>query len=427
MPEYRAPEFHLPVRPDLGQLKRQAKELLRAARAGAPEAVDLFARFHPGGRDPASIRLSDAQLVLARAYQAPSWPRLALACRLVEAIWRDDVAAARDLIRRHPTLLHEEVLIRKNNWGPPLSYAANLGRDAIISAFIEAGATDFAKAINRAALQGQIGTARKLHIAAGSPPPAPTALDDPAYTLNVEGTAFIFEIGGKVYDEAGAPLAPVGTVLGSDSRRPAAKHEILETYVRHGLELEDTPAMALHRGRIDLLEQHLVRDPGLLNRQFAYAEIYPPHWCGPPDEITATHGTPLAGATLLHMSIDYDEVEIARWLIAQGADVNAPAAIDGEGFGGHTALFATVVSQPNFWTNRGQRPRDAVFADLLLAHGADPNLRASLRKQLHPGYGADTLHEYRDVTPLAWGERFHRKEFVSEPAMQAIREAGGRP
>src|SRR5207247_10461503 len=89
-------------------------------------------------------------------------------------------------------------------------------------------------------------------------------------------------------------------------RSPGKKHAILARYVQHGLELPDTPAMALHRGRIDLLEQHLRRDPGLLRRTFAHAEIYPPA-LGCHDEVLATHGTPLGGATLLHMSVDYDE------------------------------------------------------------------------------------------------------------------------
>jgi len=62
---------------------------------------------------------------------------------------------------------------------------------------------------------------------------------------------------------------------------------------------------------------------------------------------------------------------------------------------------------------------------LLLERGADPNVRASLRKQLHPGYGADILREYRDVTPLSWGERFVHKKFVSEPAMRLIAAHGG--
>jgi len=81
----------------------------------------------------------------------------------------------------------------------------------------------------------------------------------------------------------------------------------------------------------------------------------------------------------------------------------------------------------NFWMNYGAGGlKEAPFAQLLLECGADPNARASLRKQLHPGYGEDVLREYRDVTPLSWGARFHNKLFVSEPAMQLIEERGGR-
>ena len=107
-------------------------------------------------------------------------------------------------------------------------------------------------------------------------------------------------------------------------------------------------------------------------------------------------------------------------------DVNTRAATDGDGFGGHTALFSTVVSQPNFWMNFGHRAQVAPFTELLLEHGADPNARASLRKQLLPGYGPEALHEYRDVTPLSWGQRFHRQVFVSQPAMRLIADRGGR-
>jgi hypothetical protein len=234
----------------------------------------------------------------------------------------------------------------------------------------------------------------------------------------------VFELGGTVRDEQGKSLAPVDLALETDSREPAAKHAILEMYVEHGLELPDTPTMALHRGRIDLLEQHLRRDPGLLHRTFSHEEIYPPE-LGCHDEVLATHGTPLAGTTLLHMCADYDEIEIAEWLLDRGMDVNVKAAVDADGFGGHTALFATVVSQPNFWMNYQRRPQVAPFTQLLLDRGAEPNVRASLRKQLHPGYGPDTPHEYRDVTPLSWGQRFHRQIFVSEPAMRLIAERGG--
>src|SRR5690606_26478639 len=253
-------------------------------------------------------------------------------------------------------------------------------------------------------------TAALLHELMGRPAPPDDALGGPAYTLSEAGTAFALRCGARVVDERGKRLAPVDVVLETDSRKPAAKHAILRMYEEHGLAFPDTAPMALHRGRIDLLETHLDADPGALNRQFAWEDIYPPE-LGCHDEVLATHGTPLKGATLLHMCCDYDEMEIAQWLIARGADVNARAAVDGDGFGGHTPLFSTVVSQPNFWMNHiSDRPKVAPFAELLLAHGADPNVRVSLRKQLHPGYGPETLREFRDVTPLSWGRRFHRKE-----------------
>jgi ankyrin repeat protein len=128
------------------------------------------------------------------------------------------------------------------------------------------------------------------------------------------------------------------------------------------------------------------------------------------------------------MCVDYDEFEIAKWLIESGADVNTRADVDADGFGGHTALFCTVVSQPNFWMNYQSREQVAPFTELLLEHGADVSVRASLRKQLHPGYAPRydlEMHEYRDVTALEWGEQFHAKVFVSESAMKLIREADG--
>jgi hypothetical protein len=38
----------------------------------------------------------------------------------------------------------------------------------------------------------------------------------------------------------------------------------------------------------------------------------------------------------------------------------------------------------------------------------------------------DDATEYRDVTPLAWGERFHDQDWVSRPAMQLVAARGGR-
>jgi hypothetical protein len=415
---------HFPVRPNLEQLKHQAKDLLRAFRRGDAEALEDFREHREGPADAERVRLADAQFVLARSYGLPSWPRLVTACRMTDAIWRSDVETVRKMVLKDPRLLEEDARGVKGNWGPPMSYAANLGRDAIIEMLRGMGAADLESAFDRACLQGQIVTAKKLHAMMGAPKPADGALVNPAYTLNVEGTALLLELGARACDDAGNRLAPVHMVLETDSRSPAAKHRILELYEEHGFKYPDTAVMALHRGRLDLLEEHVRRDPGSLKRRFAFEEIFPPE-LGCHDEVLATHGTPLGGTTLLHICADYDEIEIARWLLEQGMDVNEQAAVDADGFGGHTALFSTVVSQPNFWMNHYGRVPEAQFTRLLLEHGADMNVRASLRKELHPGYEIPGLYEYRDVTPVSWGERFHFKKLVNKAAVEMIRKAGG--
>jgi ankyrin repeat protein len=401
------PTRDLPVRPSLEQLRNEAATLHNEDRTS----------------------LSDAQAKLARSYGAPNWPRLVQSCELIDAIWLDDLEAVRKLIEQNPNLLHENARIIKDNWGPPLTYAANLGRNEIICLLYDLGARDLQSAMNRALLQSKIETARMLHEMMGSPPPPDGVLAGAAYTLSATGTQLALELGAKVVDENSKCLAPVDIVLETDSRKPEAKHRILELYVAHGLTLPDTPVMALHRGRLDLLEDHLRRDPELLSRTFSHEEIYPPEF-GCHDEVLATQGTPLKGTTLLHLCADYDELEIARWLLDKGMDPNVRAAVDADGFGGHTALFGTVVSQPNFWMNYQDRgPYEAPFTQLLLERGADPRIRASLRKKLHEGYApkydTENTYEYRDVTALEWGRQFHAKVFVSEPAMKLIEEAAG--
>jgi hypothetical protein len=409
---------HLPVHPNLNQLKQQAKDLLRDIRQGDPSAIAELRERHPKQIEPGEAKLAHAQLVLARSYGLPSWPRLVLACRMTDAICFDDVDTVRELVLKHPRLLHEDARGVKGNWGPPMSYAANLGRDRIITMLRGLGAEDLQFAFDRACLQGELDTARLLQGMGARP-----ALDSvmgPAETLSDTGLAFLLEMGAEISDEHGNRLAPVAMLLEGYGRHPEGKHECLEIFARHGIDLPDTPPMAVHRGRIDLLEDHLRRDPNLFTRTYSHHEIYPLELGCHTDQTLALHGTPLAGATLLHLCVDTDEIEIARWLLARGFDVNAKAAVDADGFGGHTAIFGCVVSQ----THAVHRRKDADFARLLLDHGADLNVHASLRKELR-FVDDETLHEYRDVTPLSWGEQFHDRNWVNKPVMQLIAERGG--
>lgn len=60
----------LPARPDLDQLRRQAKDLLRAAQAGDPAAISTITAVSERST------LAAAQLAVARGYGFASWPKL---------------------------------------------------------------------------------------------------------------------------------------------------------------------------------------------------------------------------------------------------------------------------------------------------------------------------------------------------------------
>jgi len=197
--------------------------------------------------------------------------------------------------------------------------------------------------------------------------------------------------------------------------------------------------MAFHRGRFDLLEAHLARNPDLINRRFTSEEIFP-------REVGCHHtpyecmGTPVDGGTFLHLAVYWDELDMAEWLLERGAEVDARAALDADGFGGHTPLFNSVVSQAGFWMNYKKgwtnRPEDARFTELLLAQGADPNTRTSIRMRLGSGHGDPRIREFKDVAPLSWARRFYadtlpgskhsERLFVNQMAVRRLEEAGGR-
>ena len=100
----------LPTRPDLGQQRKQAKELLHAFREGAGEAI---ARIRAELPDKREISLADAQLVLAREYGFASWAELKARIeeltadsrppidRFKRAVRRGDAAGLRRLLEQY--------------------------------------------------------------------------------------------------------------------------------------------------------------------------------------------------------------------------------------------------------------------------------------------------------------------------------------
>jgi hypothetical protein len=199
-------------------------------------------------------------------------------------------------------------------------------------------------------------------------------------------------------------------VLETYSRNPDGKHAILELFSARGYELPETPVMAFHRGDVARLEGYLRRDPKLLERRFTLREIFPAECgCGV-DGKAGMHWTPIDGTTLLHLAIDFRERAIFDWALARGADVNARAVVDGEGFGGHTPLFNAVVCGP--WSDLG-------MTAALLERGADKNIRASLRKFLD-WIATPHWHEARDVTAAEWGRGFPEKKWVNAEALDLL-------
>jgi ankyrin repeat protein len=103
------PTRRMRERPDLEQLKRQAKQLLRRLVAGEAEAV-AEVNAHYRAADASTFALHDAQLVVARSYGFESWPKLksyvdgVTVKRLADAVRTDDLAQVRAMLQARPEL-----------------------------------------------------------------------------------------------------------------------------------------------------------------------------------------------------------------------------------------------------------------------------------------------------------------------------------
>ena len=408
------PARHFPDSPNIRQLKQQAKDLLRAWRAGDPAALADF-QAHQSGPTTMDRQLADAQLVVARGYGASSWVRLLAICRLIDALKSADLDSVRHLVLAEEAFLKDEKLPHEPAWRPAMRTAATRGLERIVTMLRQAGARDVDEVRARPELASWLRVLRVLGGLGATFPPH--AIGGAVESLAGANFAFMVEVGSAIEDEQGDWRSRVALTLETYARNPSGKHAILETIAAHGIPLPDTPPMAVHRGRIDLLEQWLRRDPGLLHRTFPHEAVFPPELGCHADHSLALVGASLDGATLLHIAADYEEYDLVRWLLDRGTDPNVRAAVDAEGFGGFTALFNCVVTY-----NAGRR--DDRVVTLLLDRGANPNARASLKKRL-PFARDKSVHEYRDVTPLGWALQFHDQSYVSEAARRAIGERGG--
>jgi hypothetical protein len=140
------PVRRLPLNPNLDHLKYQAKDLLQDHAAHLSDAAQRLREFHPRWKDAADtevfaakLKLSDAQLTIARESGFPSWARLkrrieqpTLTDRLdlphheriedpafrraVDLLDAGDPAGLREHLQRHPKLVTQHVPFEGGNY-----------------------------------------------------------------------------------------------------------------------------------------------------------------------------------------------------------------------------------------------------------------------------------------------------------------------
>ena len=315
------PTRKLPERPDLHQLKRQAKELLDGFAAGDLGAVAEVREYYRDA-DRERFALHDAQLVLARAYGFESWPKLKAcvdgvnAVRLHDAVEKGELEVVRDLLRRRPEIVNRTC--DGSGERLPLHIAVMRRDEAMTRVLMEHGA-DARSGIWPYRQETQ---AHRIAV-------------DRGYQEIVE---IIEEVERRREGSAGeAEEAPCGdesadAVARADTEWIRARHG--EGGLRNPAEGDGLLTVAVKHDRVEMVAL-------LLELGFDPDERRREAWG---DEIDFSWGHPLAECART------GKVKMAEMLLARGADANAWACV---------------------WN--AYRGRDAEMIELLARYGGVPN------------------------------------------------------
>jgi ankyrin repeat protein len=366
----------LPARPNLDHYKKQAKDLLKAWKAGDIEALGRVRQFHPrlNRRSHETLRsadfaLADAQLVLAREYGFESWPRFASHIEAVrgsespvsnfefavDAIVAGDLATLRSLLRGHPDLVRARST--RQHCATLLHYVSANGMEdyrqktpknivAIAALLLDAGAEVDAT--------GEMygGGSTALGLTATSIHPARAGVLAPLIDLLIARGAAV-----------DAPMSIVRACLGND--RPEGAVLMAERGAR--LDLETAAGV----GRLDIVSEYFDSNGRLtagatqeqLDRGFTWACEYGRRTVV---DFLIDRGVNLRAGentdqTALHLAAHHAELDIVKLLIARGAPLEAKNGYDG-----------TVLGQTT-WScrNSGLDVDYAPVIETLLEAGAD--------------------------------------------------------
>ncbi len=342
MKQRSTPTRTLRERPDLEQLKRQAKELRDAYAAGDAAALaEAAAHWRDDG---AGFALHDAQFVLARSYGFDSWPKLkayvdgVTVRRLAEAVRAGDLAGVRAMLKARPEIVNFDQA--ENDEHRPIHYAVFARHAEMVRLLMEHGAD----------ARSGIYPHR----------PATTAWRI-AKDRGYDGIVAIIE-----QEEAKRPdaaMQPTNELIEAFENRDEDK---LIAMLENGAAPRDIDAAARHGfGRI---VRWLAEHGAEMTARAAVA-------LGDADWL---RGRARDGEELLTTAVKHDRPEILRLLLDEGLDPNERHRLE--------QLEETVWSaaQP-LWTcaNEGK----IEMARMLLERGADPNVHVyASGPAMHPAF-----------------------------------------
>ncbi|MCP9756077.1 ankyrin repeat domain-containing protein [Lacihabitans sp. CCS-44] len=146
---------------------------------------------------------------------------------------------------------------------------------------------------------------------------------------SVDGIRECFENGlSPNINVKGKPL--IYELINMYSRGPRLK-KCIKAFVDFGLDFEDKILLAVLLDDSKMLDIFLEENKSVLTKKYSLDCTF----------------TPLFEVSLLHICAEYNHLDCAKILIKHGADLNAKAGTDENGFGGHTPIFHTVNQHEN--------------------------------------------------------------------------------
>ena len=380
----------LSARINLEQSRKQAKDLVKAFKAGDPEALDRIRWNHPRfrGLTDAHIQarqfaLADAQLVIARLHYVESWPKLlehidALNKKnprvmrfeaATDAIIAGYVPKLRALLREHPELVHERST--RAHRAPLLHYVAANGVEDYRQVSPK-NAVDVARVLLDAGAEVDAATevygggSTALGLVATSTPARRAGVQIPIIDVLLEH--------GAAIDGVKPGDSTVGAALANNC--PEAAVALAE----RGAKVENV-VVAAGVGRLDLVRRLAV---GARQEHLERALIMAARY-GRADVVTylLDEGVDVAasdGMTALHWAAGGGDLEMIKLLIERGAPLEQKNVYDGTVLDS-TLWFAYNVSRSEFEHN----DYPAVI-DALIAAGAKTDLYPEMQKHIDGVY-----------------------------------------